>query len=161
MADMTRDEDKELRARAICKDDYDIDGVKWACEGGCIHPKAGSVCPYLSAAEATMKAEADAGRDYESLLARIAELEARCGELGVALNGVMKDAYQKIRDGTGEANELAHRIWDTADAALSGDGSRVADVLAAARDFRPGNTASELALMRTVDALDAGEGDDG
>ena len=41
-------------AQAICKDDYNVDGSKWRCENGCIHPAAGSVCPYLSAGGAVM-----------------------------------------------------------------------------------------------------------
>ena len=62
MAEMTRDELRELRARALCLDESpDQIGSRGSCEGGCIHPAAGSVCPYLSGAEATMKAEDAAG----------------------------------------------------------------------------------------------------
>jgi hypothetical protein len=107
----------------------------------------------------------DANAEAHGLHCRVVELER-------ALNVVKKDAYQKIRDGTGEVNELAHRIWDTADSALSGDGSRVADVCthgwvdARNKVVQDGKYCPRCGAIRagnetTDDALDAGEGDDG
>jgi len=89
-----------------------------------------------------------------ALKARIAELEAKCAE--------MRDGLEELSDFApwGGTDFAAFTKWvqATATKALTSDGSGYAAVIEAARNFRPGDTLSELALMRSVDALDKGDG---
>ena len=55
----------------------------------------------------------------EAELIAVATLMQSAPDLLEALEAIKKEAYQQIRDGTGEANKLAHRIWDTAEAAIA------------------------------------------
>ena len=61
----------------------------------------------------------DCDRAEADLQERIGSLKAINADLLEALEAIKKEAYQQIRDGTGEANKLAHRIWDTAEAAIA------------------------------------------
>ena len=55
----------------------------------------------------------------EAELIAVATLMQAAPDLLEALEAIKKEAYQQIRDGTGEANKLAQRIWDVADAVLA------------------------------------------
>ena len=98
-------------------------------------------------------AEGLAGMDQAK--GRIAELEEALGLLIDEIGLSVPDQPQEF-----DANNF-WRAFAKANQALSSDGSAYADVVRAAREFKPGDTLSELALMRAVDKMDGEETQDG
>lgn len=111
----------------------------------------------------------DNGRRYHEARRTAERLEARCGELAATLL-LIRDAakgyhaeWTKHGLPIPEAFSFAARTTKLANRTISGNGSRVADVLAAAREWHKNmnDGYGQTRLYQAIDALDAGEGDDG